>query len=199
MQAASRTEIGQRLRWARTQNGVTLDQVAPLVGLTPAALVDVEDGQQGLGLPALQQMALLYGYTVGDLLDPGTVWGPEGSAASTPIAVGLLLTWLHLTPRQIVRLRAVSRDLATLRRATADRVDAPPPAEVPAWAEWARRRDTALHHGLISEGQFHEMERHAAELEAALAVWPGFSRAPHGHGDSVEGKGGTRDAGSSPA
>lgn len=197
MQAASRTEIGQRLRWARAHNALTLDQVAPLVALSPAALAAVEDGQQGLALPALQQLALLYGYPVAALLDPGARWGPEGHMVPTPVETGLLVTWLHLTPRQIVCLRAVSRDLAHLRAVTADCVAPLPPAGVPGWHEWARRRDAALHQGLISEGQFHEMERHAAALEAALAVWPGFSRAPQESHGSVEGEEGIGDAGSS--
>ena len=61
--------LGRRIRHARTEKGLTLDELGQLVGSTASQLSLVENGRREPRLSLLQSLAAALGTTTTDLLD----------------------------------------------------------------------------------------------------------------------------------
>lgn len=66
--AVSQNTIGQRLRDARKNCGVTQDQAAATVGIPRTAIVNIESGERAVSTLEISKLARLYGRSVADFL-----------------------------------------------------------------------------------------------------------------------------------
>lgn len=70
-------EVGQRIRHARDQRGLTQEGLATLVALTRTSITNIEKGRQKLLLHTLVDLATALQVTPADLLPPVTNAGEQ--------------------------------------------------------------------------------------------------------------------------
>ncbi|EGD54108.1 helix-turn-helix domain-containing protein [Gordonia neofelifaecis] len=81
------TDLGRRIRAARTARGRTLREIAAAIGVSTATLSLIENGRTGLRVARLAEIADALGLEITDLLTDET---PTPKPHPRPVAVGIL-------------------------------------------------------------------------------------------------------------
>lgn len=109
--------VGERLRYVRTQRGLSLDALAHQSGVSKSFLWGVENDKSGISGERLLQVANVLGASLDYLLRGVRTPGMEQpQAIEIPRELGEFAEEQHLTYRQTLALLEINRSLVARRR-----------------------------------------------------------------------------------
>ena len=109
--------MGERLRYVRTQRGLSLQALADQSGVSKSFLWGVENDKSGISGEKLLQVATVLGASLDYLLKGERTPGMEQPRSiEIPRELGELADERHLTYRQTISLLEINRSLVARRR-----------------------------------------------------------------------------------
>ena len=108
--------IGNNIRTLREYFGMSMDELAELLGLSTAFIGLVERGNRGIKLENMLRIADIFGATMNDLVQESSVQDISKELTESEIYISRITIWLNqLSEKELSFVMNVVKDIPLLR------------------------------------------------------------------------------------